>query len=502
MKFWQSHLTVEIAVAKGNSDKNPKLSLPIGKAPGEISLYPKFEVTKPSMDKKLLHKYNVPGPRYTSYPTVPYWDDETFTIAHWRQILRCTFAHTNKNQGLGLYIHMPYCENLCTYCGCNKRITKNHEVETPYIDALLKEWGLYRSLLDDTPRVKELHIGGGTPTFFSPQNLARLIESLLRDVSVTEPHEFAFEANPNFTTRQHLETMFRLGFRRLSLGVEDFDPKVQEIINRIQPFKQVSLITNHARNIGYSSLNFDLVYGLPLQRKESIIHTIRNVNKLRPDRVAFYSYAHVPWIKGVGQRKFSEKDLPTGPQKRALYELGRKMLEETGYREIGMDHFALPHDDLYQASMEGRLHRNFMGYTPVHTLLFLGLGVSSISDGWHGFAQNDKTIENYVDRIAGEELPVLRGHILDQEDLVLRRHILNIMCRFETSWKQEEERHSSLYKGLARMKEVEADGLVIIGNDHLRVTEEGRPFLRNICMALDAKLWRNEPATQIFSQTI
>nr|VFK41520.1 MAG: oxygen-independent coproporphyrinogen-3 oxidase [Candidatus Kentron sp. SD]VFK47586.1 MAG: oxygen-independent coproporphyrinogen-3 oxidase [Candidatus Kentron sp. SD]VFK80289.1 MAG: oxygen-independent coproporphyrinogen-3 oxidase [Candidatus Kentron sp. SD] len=454
------------------------------------------------MNKQLLDKYNVPGPRYTSYPTVPYWDDRTFGMDHWRRILQRTFAHTNKAQGLGVYIHMPYCENLCTYCGCNKRITRNHAVETPYINALLKEWALYRSLLGDSPRVRELHMGGGTPTFFSPQNLARLIESLLSDVGISEPYEFAFEANPNYTTVDHLETMFRLGFRRLSLGVEDFDPLVQDVINRIQPFEQVASITKSARNIGYASLNFDLVYGLPLQKPESIIRTIRNVNELRPDRIAFYSYAHVPWIKGVGQRKFSEKDLPSGPEKRALYELGRGMLEEAGYREIGMDHFALPSDDLYRATTEGRLHRNFMGYTPVHTLLSLGLGVSSISDSWQGFAQNHKTIEEYLDRVSHGALPVLRGHILDGEDLVLRRHILDIMCRFETSWGEEEQRHPSLYEGLARMREVERDGLVIIDDEHLRVTEAGRPFLRNICMALDAKLWRNEPATQIFSQAI
>nr|VFK24040.1 MAG: oxygen-independent coproporphyrinogen-3 oxidase [Candidatus Kentron sp. MB]VFK34110.1 MAG: oxygen-independent coproporphyrinogen-3 oxidase [Candidatus Kentron sp. MB]VFK76744.1 MAG: oxygen-independent coproporphyrinogen-3 oxidase [Candidatus Kentron sp. MB] len=452
--------------------------------------------------QQLLHKYNVPGPRYTSYPTVPYWQDQTFTLTDWQQTVQHTFAQTNQNEGIGLYIHMPYCESLCTYCGCNKRITKNHDVEVPYIDALLKEWTLHRALFDRAPRIRELHLGGGTPTFFSPENLERLMESLLSQAEITEPHEFAFEANPNFTTKGHLDTMFRLGFRRLSLGVEDFDPRVQDVINRIQPFEQVEAITNQARECGYASLNFDLVYGLPLQQPESIIHTIGNIERLRPDRIAFYSYAHVPWIKGVGQRKFSEKDLPSGPQKRALYELGRKMLQEIGYREIGMDHFALPHDDLYQASLQGRLHRNFMGYTPVHTRLSLGLGVSSISDSWGGFAQNDKTIEKYLERVANREPPILRGHILDAEDLILRRHILDIMCRFQTSWKQKDQQHPSLYDGLARMREVEADGLVVIHDDHLEITPQGRPFLRNICMALDARLWRNEPSTRIFSQTI
>jgi len=454
------------------------------------------------MSKQLLDKYNVPGPRYTSYPTVPYWDDETFSMDRWQEAVQRTFAKSNDQDGISLYVHLPYCESLCTYCGCNKRITKNHDVEIPYIDALLKEWALHRSLLGNTLRIREIHLGGGTPTFFSPQNLTTLIESLLSTNSISEPHEFAFEANPNSTTKEHLETMFRLGFTRLSLGVEDFDPKVQDVINRIQPFERVAAVTNQAREIGYASVNFDLVYGLPLQKETSIINTIGLVNELRPDRIAFYSYAHVPWIKGVGQRKFSEKDLPSGAEKRALYELGRKILEEAGYREIGMDHFALPHDALHRAGTEGRLHRNFQGYTSAHTLLSLGLGVSSISDSWYGFAQNEKVIEDYIARVTNNEIPIFRGHILSEEDRILRRHILNVMCQSETSWAQPEEQHPTLYQGLDRMNEVKADSLVVVEDEHLRVTEKGRPFLRNICMALDARLWRNEPTTKIFSQAI
>ncbi|VFM95410.1 MAG: oxygen-independent coproporphyrinogen-3 oxidase [Candidatus Kentron sp. G] len=456
--------------------------------------------------KQLLEKYNVPGPRYTSYPTVPYWEPETFTVAKWRQTVQDAFARGNESDGIGLYVHLPYCDHLCTYCGCNKRITKNHGVERPYIEALLKEWDLYRALLDGAPqaepRIRELHLGGGTPTFFSPENLKGLITSLLSGADLAEPHEFAFEANPNSATKAHLETLFDLGFRRLSLGVEDFDPKVQDVINRIQPFERVAAVVEQARTMGYASVNFDLVYGLPLQNQAGIVDTIERVNILKPDRIAFYSYAHVPWIKGVGQRKFSEKDLPSGARKRALYETGRSMLEAAGYREVGMDHFALPHDALYRAAREGHLHRNFMGYTPVHTLLSIGLGVSSISDSWYGFAQNEKVIEHYEQRVDRGELPVFHGHILNEEDLLLRQHILNVMCRFETAWEGRADQHPALYAGLERMKEVEADGLVVLEAGRLRVTEEGRAFVRNICMALDARLWRNEPATQIFSQAI
>ncbi|MBT8419760.1 MAG: radical SAM protein, partial [Gammaproteobacteria bacterium] len=206
------------------------------------------------MHKKLLEKYNVPGPRYTSYPTVPYWDDETFTMARWRQTLERAFTKSNERDGISLYVHLPYCESLCTYCGCNKRITKNHDVELPYIDTVLREWALYRALLGDTPRIRELHLGGGTPTFFSPKNLETLITSLLSGVTLTDPYEFAFEANPNSTTKEHLSTLFGLGFRRLSLGVEDFDPKVQDVINRIQPFERVAAVTHQAREIGYPSV--------------------------------------------------------------------------------------------------------------------------------------------------------------------------------------------------------------------------------------------------------
>jgi oxygen-independent coproporphyrinogen-3 oxidase len=454
------------------------------------------------MKHALVAKYNVPGPRYTSYPTVPYWDPDTFTLDRWHETLLRSFKQSNRTTGLSLYLHLPYCERLCTFCGCNKRITRNHQVERPYIESLLKEWDLYRVLLNETPRITELHLGGGTPTFFSAENLEFLIKTLLDGSDVTGVHEFSLEANPNYTNDEHLAALSSLGFTRLSLGVQDFDPAVQTAINRIQPYQTVAAVTEAARANRYTSINYDLVYGLPLQREASIIDTISKVSSLRPDRIAFYSYAHVPWIKGLGQRKFSEEDLPRDSAKRALYELGRSLLEQAGYHEIGMDHFALTSDALYQAAEQQTLHRNFMGYTPAHTELVIGLGVSSISDSWYGYAQNEKKVEDYQARVNSGVFALFRGHILTEEDLILRRHILNVMCHFETSWHAEREQHPTLFAALERMQPLAADGLVTLRANELKVTDDGLPFLRNICMALDARLWRNTPQTQLFSQVI
>lgn len=453
------------------------------------------------MNKTLIRKYNVPGPRYTSYPTVPYWDKQPLTIDGWRQAVEETFTNTNQSMGLSIYIHLPYCESLCTYCGCNTRITVNHQVEEPYIETLLKEWDIYLDIFGEKPKISELHLGGGTPTFFSPQNLQHLITVILSKAELAMDPELGFEAHPNNTSKEHLQMLYDLGFRRLSLGIQSFDPKVQEVINRIQSFEAVAEVTNQAREIGYNSINYDLIYGLPLQTTVGIRDTIQKVSQLKPDRVAFYSYAHVPWIK-PGQRKFTELDLPTDDKKRALYELGKELLERQGYHEIGMDHFALPSDRLYQAVQEKTLHRNFMGYTPTHTQLVIGLGASSISDTWTAFAQNHKRIEEYIEAIERGELASFRGHCLTEEDLIIRRHILNLMCHFETVWEETSEMPDAMREGLERLREMEIDDLISIDGDRITVKAWGRPFVRNICMALDARLWRAAPATQIFSTTV
>ncbi|QKJ33004.1 oxygen-independent coproporphyrinogen III oxidase [Mucilaginibacter mali] len=450
--------------------------------------------------KALADKYNVPVPRYTSYPTMPYWDLGTFAHQGWEDSVRLSFSESNEGSGISLYIHLPFCESLCTYCGCNTRITKNHGVEEPYIAAVLKEWGLYLQIFGGTPIIRELHLGGGTPTFFSPENLRLMISGILKDAIIHRKAEFSFEAHPANTTADHLQVLFDLGFRRLSLGIQDFDPRVQFIINRHQSVEQVRTVTTQARSIGYTSINYDLIYGLPHQNLEGLINTMKIVAGLKPDRIAFYSYAHVPWIK-PGQRRFSEADLPNPEQKGKLQEIGRSLLLSYGYQEVGMDHFALPADELFTAERDGRLHRNFMGYTEQHTQLLVGLGVSSISDSWYAFAQNVKTLEEYLTLTNEGKLPVFKGHTLSEEDLQIRRHILNIMCKQHTGW-EAELIAGGLPEALKRLEPLEADGLVIVSDRGLQVTETGKRFLRNICLCFDARLWADKPATQLFSMAI
>lgn len=451
------------------------------------------------MNFDLIKKYNVAGPRYTSYPTVPYWDNSP-DAKTWMNLVKDTFLSSG-NAGISLYIHLPFCESLCTYCGCNTRITVNHKVEKPYIQTLLKEWKMYTDNFPGRPAIKEIHLGGGTPTFFSSENLKILLEGIMLHADLADNFEFGFEGHPNYTSIEQLQALYDLGFRRVSFGVQDFDPKVQYIIHREQSVAQVALVTEEARRIGYASVNYDLIYGLPLQTQESIVDTIEHVKVLMPDRIAFYSYAHVPWLK-PGQRRFTDKDLPSGVEKRKLYELGRALLEESGYIEIGMDHFALKSDSLYSAFVDKTLHRNFMGYTTNDTKLLIGLGVSSIGDSWTGFAQNVKVFEQYVKMVEAGDLPVFKGHILTAEDLYIRQHILNIMCHFETTWSESDEHVDSVYAALEKLEEMERDGLVERSSGKLQVTDAGKAFIRNVCMAFDARLWLKEPHSLIFSSTV
>jgi oxygen-independent coproporphyrinogen-3 oxidase len=454
------------------------------------------------MQPSLVQKYNIPGPRYTSYPTVPYWNEELFHVADWKATVLQSFNESNNSEGISLYIHLPFCESLCTFCGCNKRITKRHEVEHPYIEAVLKEWKLYCDLFPNKPIIKEIHLGGGTPTFFSAEHLEILINGLFLTASKAENYEFSFEGHPNNTTRKQLQKLYDLGFRRVSFGVQDYSKKVQEAIHRIQPFHNVAKVTFWAKEIGYTSIGHDLIFGLPFQTLEDVIDTIDKTKSLQPDRLAFYSYAHVPWIKGNGQRGFNDADLPQDDEKRQLYEEGKKLLAKNGYHEIGMDHFALENDSMFVSAKKGNLHRNFMGYTASKTQLMIGIGVSSISDSWYAFAQNEKTIEDYYARLEQNELPLLRGHLLTTEDLIIRKHILNLMCQFETSWNDSQMQFKELPMILNQLEEMEHDGLIEIKEHKISITEKGKPFVRNVCMAFDLHLMRKAPETKLFSMTI
>jgi oxygen-independent coproporphyrinogen-3 oxidase len=446
----------------------------------------------------LVAKYDVPGPRYTSYPTVPYWES-TPGETEW---LACVGrALAGSEHGAAIYVHVPFCRQLCTFCGCNTRITRTHAIILPYVEAVLAEYRLYRERLGvAAPAIGEVHLGGGTPTFLTPEELDRLLSGLFEVSSLRRDAALSIEVDPRVTTAEQLALLARHGFRRISLGVQDFDPRVQDIVNRVQSEEQVRMVTDTARSRGFDSVNFDLIYGLPLQTRASIESTMDAVCRLRPDRIALYGYAHVPWIK-PGQRRFTEADLPEGAAKRALYERSRERLDAEGYREIGLDHFALESDSLWHAAQSGRLHRNFMGYTEAFTRPLFGLGASAIGDAGDAFAQNEKDLQQYQQRIAQQELPIIRGHRLDAEDLSLRQHILNLMTRLETRW-SERDYTPYLDAVPGKLAEFAADGLVQLGDRSVRVTAAGRAYLRNICMAFDARLARQSPDKALFSRTV
>jgi oxygen-independent coproporphyrinogen-3 oxidase len=446
--------------------------------------------------KELLEKYDQPVPRYTSYPTVPYWS-ESPTEQEWLGALQEGLQ--SQASTWSLYLHIPFCETLCTFCGCNNTITKDHAQGLPYVDLVHKEWALYRekiSALGQRP-LRQLHLGGGTPTFLAAEELERLLTPILESASWDPLHsEASIEVDPRRTNREQLATLRKLGFGRVSLGVQDFDPEVQRLVNRIQPEEETRRITEDARALGYGSVNFDLIYGLPKQNAASFERTVERTLSLRPDRIALYSFALVPWIKPA-QRLFRDEDLPAASEKRALYELARESLLGSGYIEIGMDHFALPQDKLALAQKSGGLHRNFMGYADLRTDVLLGLGVSSISEAPAAFHQNEKVLPLWERKIQEGRIPGLRGHKLTSTDRTQRERILSFMTKGETALAPAEEAEARDF--LAPMI---GDGLVRIEDGNLQLTEKGRPFLRNACVFFDLRLRASQPAGKLFSRSI
>lgn len=443
----------------------------------------------------LFSKYDIPAPRYTSYPTVPYWEQAP-DAGQWIQHLSDTLSPSDSSWSL--YLHIPYCETLCTFCGCNTIITKDHKREEPYVDLLLAEWKLYIQKVPQlkTRPLKHLHIGGGTPTFLSAEALTRLLEKIFSDVVLDQHFEGSIEVDPRRTTEDQLKALKKIGFNRVSLGVQDFNPEVQRLVNRIQPYEITAGITNSARNLGYTSVNFDLIYGLAKQTPESIKESIAKTIELKPDRIALYSFALVPWIKPA-QRLFKDEDLPVGKEKRDLYEISRSMLLAAGYVEVGMDHFALPTDLLSQALKNKKLHRNFMGYTDHKTDVLLGLGVSSISETPQSFHQNEKVLAVYQQKIQNNEIATHRGHVLTTEDQERRQQILDFMTNGEVQLSAEQLPVAAVF-----LKEMLQDALVEIKDDRLKMLEAGKPFLRNACLFFDERLKRQKPSTQVFSKSI
>lgn len=444
----------------------------------------------------LFKKYDIPAPRYTSYPTVPAWSDSP-TTQDWLSSMRASLSGDQSKWSL--YIHIPYCETLCTFCGCNTVITKNHSLENPYVERLIKEFQIYLTQVPDLKKrpLANLHLGGGTPTFLSAEELEKLVGGILDQVQLHPKFEGSVEVDPRRTREDQLLVLKRLGFDRVSLGVQDLDPEVQRLINRHQTEAQALQIVEISRRLGYSSVNFDLIYGLPQQSVASIEKTVRRTIEIRPDRIALYSFALVPWIKPA-QRLFKDEDLPAGQEKRDLYERARSLFLSAGYIEIGMDHFALPSDHLSQSLKKGSLHRNFMGYTDQHTNLLLALGVSGISESEDCYHQNEKVLTVYERRIDQGELPTLRGHKLSQEDQEQKKLILQLM----TTGRVDLSKHPLKNNFQRDLQEMESDGLIQWTDQGFEISEIGKPFLRNACLALDLR-WKNQnPTGQIFSRSI
>ncbi len=446
--------------------------------------------------KDLFAKYDVPVPRYTSYPTVPYWTDSPTTEQWFAAIDQ---ALEPEDASWAIYLHLPFCESLCTFCACNTIITRDHGREEGYVDLLHREWSLYRDRFPQLAKrpLQQLHLGGGSPTFFTSENLKRILTPLLEGTARDEDaFDASIEVDPRRINREQMQTLIDLGFTRISLGVQDFNEVVQKLVNRHQPYEITKRVTEEAREMGFTSVNFDLIYGLPRQTMESIESTAQKTIELRPDRIALYSFALVPWIKPT-QRSYKDEDLPKAGEKRALYERARQLLLDAGYLEIGMDHFALPHDALSVAQAEGTLHRNFMGYTEARTRLLLGMGLSAISETPTCFHQNEKAIGPYEQKLHAGQLPTLRGHRLNHEDQARREQILEFMTRFNVRLEETQQADAREF-----LRPLVDDGLVEIRGEELQLTERGLPFLRNATVFFDARLRRDQPQMNTFSKAM
>lgn len=428
---------------------------------------------------ELLQRHGGASPRYTSYPTITHWGAAPGSgqwLASMNAALRAPDARC------GIYVHVPFCQSQCSFCGCNMRLARNHALAAPYVHTLLQEFDLYRAALPALT-LGELHLGGGSPTWLPTGALERLLDGLLAHARMGDAADFAVEADPRNTTHEQLTVLRRHGFNRLSIGVQDFDPRVLEIVNRPQSLQQVRGLVDTARELGFTNISFDLIYGLPLQTRDSLATTFDVVATLRPERISFLPYAHVPWIK-PSQRRYTEADLPDTNQRHALLLLGRERMSALGYVEIGIDQYALPTDPLVAALGAGRLARNFMGFSASRTDALIGLGVSAIGSAGNAFAQNEKNLQRYEVRLAAGELPLQRGHVLGTEDQQIRDLLWSLFAG-ATAPIPDSPWWPAVRAALVPM---EQDGLVAVDVSGITVTETGRAFLRRIGLAFDRHL--------------
>ena len=445
-----------------------------------------------TVTRELLERFDVPGPRYTSYPTA-----DRFVEAFGARDYELALEQRRSGPAalalpLSIYVHIPFCESLCYYCACNKIITKHHERSAPYLQLLSREVDLHVRHLGRGASVSQLHLGGGTPTFFNDEELAELMAMLRRNFSLVPGGEYSIEVDPRTVDETRLETLARLGFNRLSFGVQDFDPTVQKAVHRVQPPKQVFALVAAARRIGFESVNVDLIYGLPKQTPESFDRTLAQVTELRPDRIALYAYAHLP-ERFKPQRRIIAIDLPGAGHKVSMLARALASFDEAGYVYVGMDHFALPEDALAVAKRQGRLHRNFQGYSTQPDCDLIGLGVSAIGKVGATYSQNAKTLEDYEDLLDQGQLPIVRGLGVSRDDLLRRAVIMALMCQGEVLFESIESAHLIDFRSyfgaeLERLEIMQDDGLVELSDTAIRVTQMGWFFVRGVAMVFDKYL--------------
>jgi oxygen-independent coproporphyrinogen-3 oxidase len=459
---------------------------------------------------ELLRKYDRPGPRYTSYPTAPVWTGQwgPDALAARLDALGTKLA-AGEDRPLSLYFHIPFCEERCLYCGCNVVISRRKEIAAPYLERLKKEVDLYVERVGTGRRVVQMHLGGGTPTYFTPGQLTELMDHVRSRFSLEPLHEeISIETDPCVTTREHLVALREAGFTRISMGLQDLEPKVQETVHRVQPEELTDRYYGWCRELGFTSVNIDLIYGLPYQSEETFRHTVDRVLRWRPDRVAVFNYAHVPWIK-KHQKLLPEDELPGPAVKLAIITNTFAQFREAGYDAIGLDHFALPEDELSIARRRENLRRNFMGYSTLPETDILAFGVSSISEVQGAYSQNEVHLARWSKAVDAGTLPAHKGVVLSEDDRIRREVIMGIMNNLALDYAPIEERFGIVFteyfaESLAKLSGQVEDGLVELLPHRLQVTPKGQLLVRNTAMAFDAYLKdpRDEAGSPRFSRTV
>jgi len=468
----------------------------------DANVHLQFDRESFQISEEFLAKYNRPGPRYTSYPTAPVWQDNFGP-----DDLESVFATAEAARTpVSLYMHIPFCESLCLFCACNVVIEKNKEVAPPYLSVLKQEIDHVARHVSRARPVKQLHWGGGTPTYLTPAQMEDLFGYTRERFSIAPGAEVGIEVDPRVTTREHLEMAQHLGFNRLSMGIQDFHPEVQRAVHRIQPFELTRDLICAARGLSFHSINVDLIYGLPFQTAERFAVTVDQVLALDPDRVALFSYAHVPWLRK--QQGSFQAYLPEGMEKFRIFRAGLQKFMEAGYLYIGMDHFARPGDELAVAQQGRTLHRNFQGYTTKAGADLYGMGVSAISGIGNSYAQNYRDLHNYQAQVERRGIATMRGYRLSADDRVRRAVISRLLCHTVIRKDEIENEFGLSFDGyfakeLARLGEFAEDGLVLLGGDEVRATMLGRIFIRNVAMVFDPYLEQQKlEGRPLFSKTL